>query len=154
MLDLKLEINGRAENVSAEKGTALLWVLRESLGLTGAKYGCGEGSCGSCTVLVDGKAERSCLLPVEALSGKKIRTIEGLTVGEVLHPVQKAFVDEEAFQCGFCTPGMILASVAMLEKNRKPSRAEVKQVLNGHVCRCGTYPRIVAAVELAMRVGL
>lgn len=149
MAQWSLEINGKTEKVAAEASTVLLWLLREELRLTGAKYGCGEGSCGACTVLVDGKAERSCLLPVASLKGKKIQTIEGLGRGEDLHPVQKAFLEEEAFQCGFCTPGMILASVALLSKIPKPSGAVVSQALNGHVCRCGTYPRILAAVQLA-----
>ena len=153
MAQWSLEINGKTEKVIAEAATALLWVLREDLQLTGAKYGCGEGSCGACTVLVDGKAERSCLLPVSSLKGKKIQTIEGLSRGEQLHPVQQAFLDEEAFQCGFCTPGMILSSVALLSKTAKPSREAVRQNLNGHVCRCGSYPRILAAVELAARGG-
>ncbi len=148
-----LEINGLTESVEAEGTTALLWVLREDLLLTGAKYGCGEGSCGACTVLVDGKAERSCLLPVSALKGRKIQTIEGLSRGENLHPVQQAFLDEEAFQCGFCTPGMILSTVALLSKSARPGTELVRRTLNGHVCRCGAYPRILAAVELAARGG-
>jgi len=151
MAQWSLEINGKTEKVVAEAATALLWVLREDLQLTGAKYGCGEGSCGACTVLVDGKAERSCLLPISSLKGRKIQTIEGLSSAEKLHPVQQAFLDEEAFQCGFCTPGMILASVALLSKTAKPGREAVRQSLNGHVCRCGSYPRILAAVELAAR---
>ncbi len=153
MAQWSLEINGKTENVVADAATSLLWVLRENLQLTGAKYGCGEGSCGACTVLVDGRAERSCLLPVSALKGRKIQTIEGLSKDDELNPVQQAFLDEEAFQCGFCTPGMIMASVALLSKNAKPRKEVVRQTLNGHVCRCGSYPRILAAVELAARGG-
>lgn len=127
----------------------LLYVLRDELDLTGAKYGCGEGQCGACTVLLDGTPVRSCSTPVKAADGKKITTIEGLERDGALHPVQQAFLDKQAFQCGYCTPGMIMSAVGLLNKNSDPSEVEIKRYMNGNVCRCGTYPRIVAAVRQA-----
>ena len=129
----------------------LLEVLRDRLQLTGTKYGCGEGQCGACTVLLDGRAVRSCRVAVSAAAGKKITTIEGLERDGHLHPVQAAFLEVEAFQCGYCTPGMIMAAVALLESQPAPSAEDVASRLVGNVCRCGTYPRIVAAVRLAAR---
>lgn len=131
----------------------LLFVLREQLQLTGAKYGCGEGQCGACTVLVAGQPVPSCLLLIGDLAGRPVRTIEGLAEGPVLHPVQQAFLEASAFQCGFCTPGMIMASVALLEKNPHPSAGEIGAELERHVCRCGTYSRIVRAVQGAAESG-
>jgi aerobic-type carbon monoxide dehydrogenase small subunit (CoxS/CutS family) len=125
----------------------LLWVLRNELDLTGAKYGCGEGQCGACTVLVEGVAQRSCITPAGSVAGKDITTIEGLADGEKLHPLQESFIQADAMQCGYCTPGMILSSVALLRRNAMPSESEIKQALEGNVCRCGTYNRIVAAVQ-------
>jgi aerobic-type carbon monoxide dehydrogenase small subunit (CoxS/CutS family) len=124
-------------------------VLRDDLGLTGCKYGCGEGECGACTVLIEGKATRSCITTLADAAGKQIRTIEGLARGEQLHPVQQAFLDCDALQCGYCTPGMIMSGVALLEKTPRPSREEIIDGMNGNVCRCCTYPRIIAAVERA-----
>jgi len=144
-----LNINGREVSVDAAPDRMLLYVLRDDLDLTGAKYGCGEGQCGACSVLVDGSAVRSCVLPVKSVAGKKITTIEGLEKDGKLHPVQQAFLDKEAFQCGYCTPGMVMAAVGLLTKNPKPTEAEVKRSMNGNICRCGTYPRIVAAVRHA-----
>jgi len=144
-----LMVNGKEQQVSAPPDEPLLWVLREKLDLTGTKYGCGEGQCGACTVLLDGKAVRSCLTPFSATSGKKIVTIEGLERNGALHPVQQAFLAEEALQCGYCTSGMILSAVALLEKSPQPSDDEIVHSMNGNICRCGTYPHIVAAVRQA-----
>jgi aerobic-type carbon monoxide dehydrogenase small subunit (CoxS/CutS family) len=127
----------------------LLWVLRNELDLTGAKYGCGEGQCGACTVLLDGVAVRSCITPLKDAAGKKITTIEGVERNGQLHPVQEAFIKADAMQCGYCTPGMILASVSVLEKNPHPDEDGIRHGLQGNICRCGTYPRIVAAVRMA-----
>jgi nicotinate dehydrogenase subunit A len=146
---MDLVVNGVAKRVQTDPERPLLWVLRNDLDLTGAKYGCGEGQCGACTVLIDGVAHRSCLTPVGTVTGKEITTIEGLADGERLHPVQQSFIDCDAMQCGYCTPGMILQSVALLRKDPSPSEAEIKGELEGNICRCGTYNRIVAAVQKA-----
>ena len=148
---MNLNINGKEVSVDAAPDKMLLWVLRDDLDLTGAKYGCGEGQCGACTVLVDGVAMRSCVLPAKSAAGKKITTIEGLETNGQLHPVQQAFLENGAFQCGYCTPGMVMSAVSLLAKNPKPSEAEIKRAMNGNICRCGTYPRIVQAVRLASR---
>ncbi|HYP07029.1 MAG TPA: (2Fe-2S)-binding protein [Bryobacteraceae bacterium] len=145
----RLNVNGKDLQVDAARNERLLWVLRDHLGLTGSKYGCGEGQCGACTVLVDNVAVRSCITLAESVVGKKIVTIEGLAQNGSLHPVQKAFLDAEAFQCGYCTSGMVMASAGLLRKNPQPSETQIKQALNGNMCRCGTYPRIVAAVRMA-----
>ncbi len=137
----ELRVNGK--KVRIEGGTSLLTALRDQLGLTGAKYGCGEGQCGACTVLIDGKATRSCITSVEKAMGKSVTTIEGLKP----HPVQDALLEQDALQCGYCTPGMVLACVSLLKENPRPSDAEIVRGLNGNICRCGTYPRIVAAVR-------
>ncbi len=149
MSALLLVINGSKKRVEAPPEESLLSVLRNRLQLTGTKYGCGEGQCGACTVLLDGKPVRSCRTPVSAAAGKKITTIEGLAADGQLHPVQQAFLEQEAFQCGYCTPGMIVASAALLQANANPSEEDIVRSLNGNVCRCGTYPRIVAAVRQA-----
>lgn len=146
---LQLEINGRRHSVSADPETPLLWVLREELGLTGTKYGCGEGECGSCTVLIGGNPRRSCQVPLRAAAGKSITTIEGLEQNGALHPVQQAFLDAGAFQCAYCTAGMIMTSVALLRTNPNPSAQQIVQYLDGNICRCGTYPRIIEAVTRA-----
>ena len=143
----KLNINGRDVRMDVAADRPLLFVLREDLDLTGSKYGCGEGQCGSCTVLADNLAIRSCITPVGSVAGKRIVTVEGLERNGKLHPVQQAFLDAGAFQCGFCTPGMIVAAVGLLAKNAKPSETQNRQALNGNICRCGTYPRIVTAVR-------
>ncbi len=144
-----LLINGRSLTVTAEPGSALLSVLREQLDLTGTKYGCGEGQCGACTVLIDGRAQRSCITPVSAVSGKSVTTIEGLATGEHLHPVQQAFLDESAMQCAYCTSGMIMSAVSLLMNKQNPSDTEMMQFMQGNLCRCGTYPRILEAVRKA-----
>lgn len=150
-----LRVNGSARKVDASDDETLLSVLRDRLGLTGTKYGCGEGQCGACTVLLDGKAVRSCQTKVSETSGSRITTIEGLGQGQGqgqaghLHRVQQAFLEEEAFQCGFCTPGMILSAVDLLRTNPHPTDEDVAASMAGNVCRCGTYPRIVSAVRRA-----
>lgn len=149
---MDLTINGQRTNIQSDPERPLLWVLRNELDLTGAKYGCGEGQCGACTVLVDGVAIRSCITPVYTVAGRDIATIEGLADGERLHPVQQAFIDCDAMQCGYCTCGMILSAVALLRKSPAPSEAEIKQKLDGNLCRCGTYNRIVEAVHKAAAV--
>src|SRR3954464_8720762 len=146
---ITLLVNGTEQQVNVEPEKPLLYVLRDDLGLTGAKYGCGEGQCGACTVLLDGVPHRSCLTPVGSATGKEITTIEGVADGERLHPVQQSFIECDAMQCGYCTPGMILESVALLRKHPSPSEAEIKGELEGNICRCGTYNRIVAAVQKA-----
>lgn len=148
-MEFRLHVNGREHTVEAEPETSLLVVLREHLGLTGSKYGCGEGQCGACTVLLDGLARRSCITPVRQAVGHRIVTIEGLAGEHELHPVQKAFLEAGAFQCGYCTPGMILTAVALLTHNPSPTEEDIVTFLNGNLCRCGTYPRIVAAVRRA-----
>ena len=146
---LELEINGKRYPVSYPSDTPLLYVLRDELGLTGTKYGCGEGMCGACTVLISGTARRSCQIPVSAAVGKPILTIEGLEKNGVLHPVQQAFLDAGAFQCAYCTSGMIMSSVSLLQSNRNPSPEQIVQSLQGNLCRCGTHPRIIEAVRTA-----
>ncbi len=150
-MKLRLDINGRKLRLHVPRGIRLLDLLRDYAGLTGTKYGCGEGQCGACVVLVDGVARKSCLLTAASAVGKKIVTIEGVASGQRLHAVQEAFLEHAAFQCGFCTPGMILAAAALLERNPQPSAGEIAAALQGHLCRCGTYPRIVAAVTAASR---
>jgi aerobic-type carbon monoxide dehydrogenase small subunit (CoxS/CutS family) len=146
---IHLTINGKARTVETEADRRLLDVLREECGLTGTKYGCGEGQCRACTVLMDGQPVTSCLVPVLQASQKKIITIEGLAQGDRLHPVQEAFLIEGAMQCGYCVPGMILTTVALLEKNPSPSRDQIIAGMNGNLCRCCGYPRLIAAVERA-----
>jgi aerobic-type carbon monoxide dehydrogenase small subunit (CoxS/CutS family) len=144
-----LVVNGAERIADVSPDESLLNVLRDHLGLTGTKYGCGEGQCGACTVLVEGLPVRSCRMRVSAANGKKITTIEGLAGGDTVHPVQQAFLDVEAFQCGYCTPGMILSAVALLERTPHPTEKEIIVHMNGNVCRCGTYQRIVEAVQRA-----
>ena len=146
---IELNVNGRRHRVDVDSDETLLSVLREELSLTGSKYGCGEGQCGACTVLLDGRAVRSCQTPVAKATSAQITTIEGLERGGRLHPLQQAFLEEEAFQCGYCTSGMIVASVALLRINPKPTPTDVAEGLARNVCRCGTHPRIVAAIQRA-----
>ena len=147
-----LFVNGQECKVIAPLQQPLLWVLRDELELTGTKYGCGEGQCGACTVLLEGKAVRSCVTPLSAAAGRKVTTIEGLASNGSLHPVQLAFLHEEALQCGYCTSGMILSAVALLSTNPSPSDEAIMKAMNGNICRCGTYPRIVAAVREAAQI--
>src|SRR5436309_3578313 len=147
----ELRVNGTTHRINADAERSLLGVLRDDLDLTGAKYGCGEGRCGACTVLVDGAPTRSCLTHVGAVASRQITTIEGLEQGGKLHPLQEAFLDVGAMQCGYCTSGMILSGVALLRGNPKPTRPEIVRAMQGNICRCGTYPRILLAVEMAAR---
>jgi len=147
----ELRINGDRVKIDADPERSLLSVLRDDLDLTGSKYGCGEGQCGACTVLIDGAATRSCITPVRAAAGRQITTIEGLEHNGRLHPLQEAFLEVGSMQCGYCTSGMILSGVALLRGNAKPTRPEIVHAMQGNVCRCGTYPRILLAVEMAAR---
>jgi aerobic-type carbon monoxide dehydrogenase small subunit (CoxS/CutS family) len=149
----KLKVNGRERSVEAEAGDPLVAVLREKLELTGTKPGCAEGQCGSCTVLVGGAPVKSCITPIASVRGREIVTIEGLARGAQLHPLQQAFIDIAAFQCGYCTPGMIMRSAALLAETPRPSERQIREALEGNLCRCGTYPRIVQAVRVAAMGG-
>lgn len=149
MFAMTLLVNGSPRQVDAAPDETLLSVLRNRLGLTGTKYGCGEGQCGACTVLLDGRPIRSCRTPAAFAAGKKISTIEGLSQNGSLHPLQQAFLDEEAFQCGYCTPGMLMSAAGLLNSNPNPSDEQIVQHMNGNICRCGTYPRIMAAIHKA-----
>jgi aerobic-type carbon monoxide dehydrogenase small subunit (CoxS/CutS family) len=152
MATYRLTLNGVDRTIQAPAVLSLLDLIRDYAGLTGAKYGCGEGQCGACTVLIDGRAVNACVKPAQAAIGKKVITIEGLAAQGRLHPVQQAFLDKGALQCGFCTPGMILGAAALLMANPEPGEEQIKAGLNGHLCRCGAYPRIVEAVRLAARL--
>lgn len=148
---MELVVNGTRHQVEAAPDWPLLYVLRERLDLTGTKYGCGEGQCGACTVLLDGAPVRSCLTPASTAVGRQIVTIEGLATAKGLHPVQDAFMTADAMQCGFCTAGMIMSSVGLLQKTPKPTDDQILTALQGNICRCGTYPRIVDAVRSAAK---
>jgi aerobic-type carbon monoxide dehydrogenase small subunit (CoxS/CutS family) len=148
----QLNVNGRVYTTDADAETSLLFVLRDHLDPTGTKYGCGEGQCGACTVLIDGKARRSCITPLADAAQKQITTIEGLANGDQLHPLQQAFLDVAAMQCAYCTSGMIMSAVSLLSVKAKLSAAEISRSMEGNVCRCGTYVRIVAAIQKAARV--
>jgi aerobic-type carbon monoxide dehydrogenase small subunit (CoxS/CutS family) len=154
MGEFTLNINGQRHTVQAPGDESLLSVLRNRLDLTGTKYGCGEGQCGACTVLLDGRAVRSCLTPVSAAASAKITTIEGLERDGKLTSVQQAFLEEGAFQCGYCTAGMVMEATSLLTRTRAPSDDQIVTAMNGNICRCGTYPRIVAAVRLASRLSV
>jgi aerobic-type carbon monoxide dehydrogenase small subunit (CoxS/CutS family) len=154
MPSLELTVNGTARRVEIDAGQSLLSVLRDALDLTGAKYGCGEGQCGACTVLVDGRPTRSCVTQAASVAGKAVTTVEGLEQDARLHPVQEAFLEADAMQCGYCTTGMIVEAAALLRRTPDPSEAEIARAMEGHVCRCCTYPRIVRAIRLAARAAL
>jgi len=147
----QLNINGRVYTTEADSDASLLFVLRDHLDLTGSKYGCGEGQCGACTVLIDGKSRRSCITRVGDVAEKQITTIEGLAQGDRLHPVQQAFLDEGAMQCAYCTSGMIMTAVSLLNARRDSSAAEIARSMEGNICRCGTQPRIVLAIQRAAK---
>jgi carbon-monoxide dehydrogenase small subunit len=144
---IRFKLNGNETELVTDPNQILLWVLRNHFGLTGTKYGCGIGFCGACTVLIDGEPARSCMIPVSDVAGRRVVTIEGK-----LHPVQQAFIDHDALQCGFCTPGMVLTAVGMLEKNPSPTREEIVAGLEENLCRCGAHKRIIEAVEDAARI--
>jgi isoquinoline 1-oxidoreductase subunit alpha len=146
---LELQVNGTRRRVEVDGERSLLSVLRDELDLTGAKYGCGEGQCGACTVLVDGRATRSCLTQAASVEGKQVTTVEGLERNGALHPLQEAFLAVDAMQCGYCTAGMIMSGVGLLKKTPNPTDAEILRAMEGNICRCGTYPRIVAAIRQA-----
>jgi aerobic-type carbon monoxide dehydrogenase small subunit (CoxS/CutS family) len=159
--DLKIKVNGRVWPVSASPETPLLYVLMNEMQLRGPRFGCGLAQCGSCSVLADGAEIRSCVTPVEAVTGKSITTLEGLAAwyaekknlaqAPTLHPLQQAFIDEQALHCGYCYNGMTIKGAELLANNPKPSEAEIRQTMNGHLCRCGTYPRVMKAIQLASR---
>jgi len=151
MAEILLHINGVDHHLHASEDEMLLYILRERLNLTGTKYGCGEGQCGACTVLVDGRPIRSCHTRPASVAAKKITTIEGLSDNGQLHRVQQAFLDEEAFQCAYCTPGMIIAATQIIDRNPNPSRDEIRHGLEGNLCRCTGYQHIVEAVEYAAK---
>jgi len=149
---LEMEVNGKRYAVSYPPDTPLLYILHDELGLTGTKYGCGEGQCGACTVLIGGAPRRSCQIPVSAAAAKPITTIEGLEKEGKLHPVQQAFLEAGAFQCAFCTSGMVMSSVGLLQTNANPKREDIVQLLQGNICRCGTHPRVIEAVQHAAKM--
>jgi aerobic-type carbon monoxide dehydrogenase small subunit (CoxS/CutS family) len=149
----ELQVNGTRRPIDADSERTLLSVLRDDLDLTGTKYGCGEGQCGACTVLIDGMPAHSCRVKVGTAAGRQITTIEGLETNGKLHPLQEAFLEVGAMQCGYCTPGMIVAGAGLLRKNPNPTAAEIVKHMQGNICRCGTYPRIVAAIQKAARKG-
>jgi aerobic-type carbon monoxide dehydrogenase small subunit (CoxS/CutS family) len=147
MAAISFEVNGRRQQVDVSANTPILWVLRDTLGMTGTKFGCGAGLCGACTVILDGAAVRSCSTPISRAANRAITTIEGLATNGALHPVQQAWVEEDVPQCGYCQPGMIMTTVSLIAKNPKPTDTEINQALGGHICRCGTYQRIRAAIH-------
>ena len=151
MATFTLRVNGEARTVTVEPDTPLLYVLRNDLELNGPKFGCGLAQCGACSVLVDGKEVRSCVTPVSAVAKARITTIEGLGTPDTLHPLQRAFIEEQACQCGFCGNGMVVAAKALLDRNSSPTNHEVRQALNGHLCRCASHNRIVRAVQRAAK---
>ncbi len=149
---ISLDVNGKVHEVDADPDTPLLYVLRDELGLNGAKFGCGLGQCGACTVMVDGKAVFSCLTPVSALGGRRVRTVEGLGTIERPGPLQRAFIEEQAAQCGYCIPGMMMRAQALLESNSAPTEADIRKALEPNLCRCGTHMRILRAVGRAAQL--
>jgi aerobic-type carbon monoxide dehydrogenase small subunit (CoxS/CutS family) len=147
--NISFKLNDKSVSVTTDGDRPLLWVLRTDLGLTGTKYGCGKGLCGACTVMLDDRAVRSCVIPVRSVKGKEVMTIEGLATNGKLHPIQEAFVKHDALQCGFCTPGMILNAYGLLLKNPQPTRAQIIQGMEGNLCRCAAHSRIIQAVQSA-----
>jgi len=148
---VRFTLNGKPTELAVDGDRMLLWVLRSDLGVTGTKYGCGAGQCGACTVLLDGVAVRSCVTPVKQVQGKSVMTIEGLAQSGKLHPLQKAFMDNDALQCGFCTPGMILTAYSLLRRNPRPSEVEIREGMEGNLCRCGAHKRIIEAIQSAAK---
>ena len=147
---VSLTVNGQAADVDMPDDTPLLWALRDHLGLTGTKFGCGASQCGACTVHVNGQPRRSCVTPISAVKGQKVTTIEGLSK-DGTHPLQKAWIAEQVPQCGYCQSGQLMTAAALLAKNKSPSRAQIVQAMSGNICRCGTYNKIIAAVQLAAK---
>jgi nicotinate dehydrogenase subunit A len=147
----RLHVNGQSRQATAEADTPLLYVLRNDLEMNGPKFGCGLGQCGSCTVLVDGQPQRSCRMPVSAVGDKPVTTLEGLGSQDAPHPLQKAFIDEQAMQCGYCINGMIMSAKALLDRNKRPDAAAIRAALEGNLCRCGSHNRIVRAIERAAK---
>lgn len=150
MATYNINVNGQSKEVNVESDTPLLWVLRDSLGMVGTKYGCGISQCGACTVHIDGKAARSCSTPISSLDGKKVTTIEGLST-DGSHPVQQAWIEHDVPQCGYCQAGQIMSAAALIDSNKNPSDGEIADAMNGNICRCGTYTRIKAAVKTAAK---
>lgn len=150
MATYNINVNGQSKEVNVDSDTPLLWVLRDSLGMVGTKYGCGISQCGACTVHVDGKAVRSCSTPISSLDGKKVTTIEGLSA-DGSHPVQQAWIEHDVPQCGYCQAGQIMSAAALIDSNNNPSDSEIAEAMNGNICRCGTYTRIKAAVKTAAK---
>lgn len=146
---IKFKLNDKPVSLSVDGERKLLWVLRTDLGLTGAKYGCGEGHCGACTVLINNEPVRACHIPLKSIDGKEVITIEGLEKNGNLHALQKAFIEHDALQCGYCTPGMILNSLGLLNKNPHPTREEISEAMHDNLCRCGSYGRIIQAIQSA-----
>jgi isoquinoline 1-oxidoreductase subunit alpha len=153
MARISLTVNGNKKTLDAQPDTPLLWILRDGLGLTGTKYGCGVGACGACTVHIDGEATRSCATPVSSCDGKTILTIEGLEQGGHLHPVQEAWIEEDVPQCGYCQSGMIMSAAALLHQKKHPTDADINDAMSGNLCRCGTYKRVRKAIHLAATKG-
>ena len=151
MSSITLNVNGKRAQLDTESDRSLLEVLRDDLNLTASKYGCGEGQCGACTVIIDGHATRSCITEVGSVAGKKITTLEGIASSGKLHPVQQAFIEATAMQCGYCTSGMIMSAVALLASNSDPGDSDIVRGMQGNICRCCTYPRIIAAVRSAAK---
>jgi nicotinate dehydrogenase subunit A len=152
-MNYPLDVNGQALSVEADSDTPLLYVLRDNLGLQGPKYGCGLGQCGACTVLINGEAVRSCVTPIASVKSGKVVTLEGLGTPEQPHPIQKAFIDEQAAQCGYCINGMVMTSLVFLRKTPRPSEAQIRMALANNLCRCGTHTRIIKAVQRAAELG-
>lgn len=150
-MNITLQVNGETRTVAADPETPLLYALRNDLGLTGTRYGCGLGQCGACTVIIDGKPVQSCDLPVSAAVGKTITTVEALARGNQLHPLQQAFIDEQAAQCGYCASGILMSAKALLDSNPDPSDADIRAALDGNLCRCGTHVRILKAIKRAAK---
>jgi aerobic-type carbon monoxide dehydrogenase small subunit (CoxS/CutS family) len=150
-MKIQLHVNGAPRQVDVDPERSLLSVLRDELDLTGAKYGCGEGQCGACTVLIDGEMRRSCITPIQTAAGRRITTIESMEKNGQLHPLQQAFLDADALQCGYCTPGMIMAALGLLQKNPRASEAEILRHMEGSICRCGAHPRILKAIRAAAK---
>ena len=148
---IQFTLNGKSQKLNVDRDRSLLSVLRVDLGLTGTKYSCGEGICGACTVLINNEAMRSCQVAMKEIKGKSIITIEGLAKAGQLHPLQKAFIEHDALQCGFCTPGMILTAYSLLQKNRQPGYDEIVKAMDDNLCRCGSYNRIIEAIQTAAR---